>query len=129
MLKLLALALAGALGTLARYYVTGLVQRHGKETFPLGTLVVNVLGCFLIGLVMHLVREHDRFTPETRVVLVVGLLGGFTTFSAFGYETLELFRGGAVRLAALNAGGNLLLGTAAVWLGAVAGRLLTAWGG
>jgi CrcB protein len=94
MLRLLALALAGAIGTLARYWLTGLVHRFGKETFPLGTLVVNLLGCFLIGIVMYLVREHESLTPEMRVVLIVGLLGGFTTFSAFGYETLELLRGG-----------------------------------
>ena len=124
MLKLIALAVAGALGTLARYWLTGFVHRHSKETFPLGTLVVNVLGCFFIGLLMYLVTEHESFTPETRVVLVVGLLGGFTTFSAFGYETLELVRGGDVWLAALNVCGNVLVGTCAVWFGSVVGRAL-----
>jgi len=124
MLKLFALGLAGALGTLARYWLSGFVHRYSRETFPLGTLVVNLLGCFLIGLVMYLVREHQSFAPETRVVLIVGLLGGFTTFSAFGYETLELVRGGALWLAALNVCGNVLVGTGAVWCGSVAGRAL-----
>jgi CrcB protein len=124
MLKILSLALAGALGTLARYGLTGLVHRYSKETFPLGTLAVNVLGCFLIGALMSMVREHESFTPETRVVLVVGLLGGFTTFSAFGYETLEMLRGGSLGLASLNVCGNVLLGMSAVWLGSVTGRAL-----
>jgi len=124
MFNVFALGLAGALGTLARYWLTGLVHRFSKETFPLGTLVVNLLGCFCIGFVMYMVREHESFTPETRVVVIVGLLGGFTTFSAFGYETLELVRGGALWLAALNVCGNVLLGTCAVWFGSVIGRAL-----
>ncbi|HEY3176235.1 MAG TPA: fluoride efflux transporter CrcB [Candidatus Polarisedimenticolia bacterium] len=124
MLKLSALAVAGALATLARYWLTGFVHRYTRETFPTGTLVVNVLGCFLIGLVMYLVREQQAFGPETRVVIVVGLLGGFTTFSAFGYETIELLRGGDLPLAGLNILGNVLVGVLAVWLGAAAGRVL-----
>jgi len=124
MLKLVALGLAGALGTLARYWLTGFVHRYLKEAFPFGTLAVNLLGCFLIGIVMYLVREHESFDPGTRRVLVVGLLGGFTTFSAFGYETLELVRGGALGLAALNVCGNVLAGTCAVWLGTVLCRTL-----
>jgi fluoride exporter len=124
MLKLFALALAGAIGTLARYWVSGFVHRHTREAFPLGTLVVNLIGCFLIGFVMYMVREHERFGPETRVIIVVGLLGGFTTFSAFGYETLELLRGGAFWPAALNACANVLLGIFSVWVGSVVGRAL-----
>jgi CrcB protein len=123
MLKLLALATAGALGTLARYWLTGLVHRHVRESFPAGTLVVNLLGCFFIGLVMTLVRDHAAFGPEARVVIVVGLLGGFTTFSAFGYETLELVRGGDILGAGLNVVGSVLVGVVAVWLGSVAGRV------
>jgi fluoride exporter len=123
-LKLIALAAAGALGTLARYWLTGFVHRYGRATFPSGTLAVNIVGCFLIGLVMCLVREHQAFGPEARVIIVVGLLGGFTTFSAFGYETFELCRGGELILAALNIIGNVLVGLLAVWLGAVAGRTL-----
>src|SRR5206468_2011815 len=123
--KLFALAVAGALGTLVRYWLSGLVHRYCKETFPFGTLAVNLVGCLLIGLFMDLVREHQAFGPETRVVIVVGLLGGFTTFSAFGYETIELVRGGSLLLAALNVGGNVVVDLAAVWLGGVAGRALS----
>jgi CrcB protein len=72
---------------------------------------------------MQLVRER-LFGPEARAVLVVGFLGGFTTFSAFGYETLELARGGSFVLAALNVGSNVIVGIVAVWIGAAAGRAL-----
>ena len=71
---------------------------------------------------MHVIREHETLGPQARVAIVVGLLGGFTTFSAFGYETSELARGGSLGLALLNVAGNVLLGIAAVWLGAVLGR-------
>lgn len=125
MSRLITLAIAGALGTLARYWLSGLVQRHTRETFPAGTLVVNLVGCFFIGLVMALVREQQLLGPEARVVIVVGLLGGFTTFSAFGYETLELIRGGSLGLAGLNIAGNVVAGLVAVWLGAGAARILS----
>lgn len=122
MLKLFALAIAGALGTLARYGLSGFVHRQSRGLFPYGTLVVNLLGCVVIGWVMFLVQEHQAFRPETRVVIVVGFLGGFTTFSAFAYETTELLRGGALLPALLNVLGNVVLGVTGVWLGAVVGR-------
>jgi CrcB protein len=125
MSKILALAAAGALGTLARYWLVNLVHRATKATFPAGTLVVNILGCFLIGLVMGLVRERQAFSPEARVVIVTGLLGGFTTFSAFGYETLDLLRGGEIALAGANVAGNVVVGVLAVGAGAAAGRALS----
>jgi len=122
--KLLLLAIAGGVGTVARYWVSGLAQRVGRETFPLGTLTVNLVGCLLLGFAMHLVRDRQALSPETRTVVTVGLLGGFTTFSAFGYETLELFRGGSTLLAVVNVAGNVLLGLLAIALGASAGRML-----
>jgi CrcB protein len=91
--------------------------------FPFGTLAVNVLGCVLIGLVMQLVQDRQVLRPETRTFIVVGLLGGFTTFSAFGYETFELMRAGSFLLAGANIAGNVVVGIGAVWLGTVAGRL------
>jgi CrcB protein len=121
--KLLLLGLAGGVGTLARYWLSGLVQRFGRETFPTGTLCVNLLGCFFIGLVMYLARDQQALSPESRSVIVVGLLGGFTTFSAFGYETLELLQGGAPLAAGANVAANVVLGIGAVWMGTVAGRL------
>ena len=122
MRQLIAIALAGALGTLGRYGLSGVVQRVGRASFPLGTLAVNLVGCLLIGIVMELVREHPMLSPQTRSVLVVGFLGGFTTYSAFGYETTELLRGGGVALAALNVGAHVVLGVLAVVAGAAAVR-------
>lgn len=123
MLKLLLLAAAGALGTLARYGLSGWVQRLGRETFPSGTLIVNLVGCFAIGAAMYLVRDRQLLGPETRTVIVVGLLGGFTTFSAFGYETLELLEGGNLTAAAANVLLHVAGGLVAVWLGDAAMRV------
>lgn len=124
MRNLILLGLAGALGTLGRYGLTGVVHRLARETFPLGTLCVNLLGSLLIGLVMQLVREQQALGPEARTVIVVGLLGGFTTFSAFSYETLELLQGGSPLLAGANVTAHVVLGMGAVWIGFVLGRLL-----
>jgi len=124
MLKLLALAAAGAAGTLARYGLSGWVQRLARETFPFGTLAVNLVGCFLIGVVMALVRDRQLLSPEARTILVFGFLGGFTTFSAFGYETLELVRNGSLGPALGNTAASVLGGLVAVWLGDAAARLV-----
>lgn len=124
MLKLVALAVAGAVGTLARYWLSGSVHRYSKTTFPSGTLVVNIAGCLLIGLISYLFTEYAFFGPDTRAVVFVGFVGGFTTFSAFGFETLELFRTGSFVLAGINILGNVIGGLVAVWLGAAAGRVL-----
>jgi len=123
MSKWLALAAAGALGTLARYALSGWVHRHVRETFPAGTLVVNVAGCFLIGLVMQASLDRQVLAPEARTVVVAGFLGAFTTFSAFGYETIELMRGGSPWPALASVAGNLALGLAAVVLGAACARV------
>lgn len=118
--KWLIVGLGSFLGGAARYGLSGLVQRVAGAGFPAGTLTVNVVGCFCIGAVLHLMEDRSALAPEARVFLAVGVLGGFTTFSAFGYETLELLRGAEVRLAFLNVAANVLLSLAAVWLGRVA---------
>lgn len=81
-----------------------------RRSIPLGTAAVNVLGCWTIGFVMHLARQHQLLSPDARTVIVVRLLGSFTTFSAFGYETLELLGGGAMGLAQLTVLGNVVAG-------------------
>ena len=124
MRNMVLLGLAGGVGTLARYGLTGFVYRLARQTFPFGTLSVNLVGCLLLGVVMHLVRHHPAVGPETRTVIGVGLLGGFTTFSAFGYETLELLQGGSPLLAGANVTANVVLGTAAAWAGLLVGKLL-----
>ena len=108
----------GAVGSLTRYVVgTAIMTRLGAR-FPVGTLVVNVTGSFLIGLLMTLLAERQPH-PYWRFLLVVGFLGGYTTFSSFAWETLALVKDGGRWLGALNVAGSVLLGYLAVWLGAM----------
>ncbi len=118
MTRLLLVGAGGFLGAVMRYLAGGAVQaaaRYGH--FPWGTLAVNVAGCLLIGFVAGLAELRSVFTPEQRLFLITGFLGGFTTFSAYGYETYFLVRSGEGALAAVNVVGQVLLGLAAVWGG------------
>lgn len=115
--KVLIVGLGSFLGGIARYGLTGLIHKHLNGAFPYGTLAVNVLGCLLIGGVLHLVEDRSALGPNARVFVAMGLLGGFTTFSAFGYETIKLIGDRDLWLALLNVAGNVVLGLAAVWLG------------
>lgn len=117
MSKLILVGLGGFLGAIARYGLSGFIQRCAGGVFPAGTLAVNLAGCLLIGALMCLVEERQWFTPEARVFLVSGFLGAFTTLSAVGYDTFAFLRAGDFGLAATNAAANLLLGLAAVGLG------------
>ncbi|MEK7214723.1 MAG: fluoride efflux transporter CrcB [Chloroflexota bacterium] len=112
----LLVALGGMLGSVTRYLVSpGVQSLLGGPVFPVGTLVVNVIGCFLIGLINGFAQSRGFITPSARAFLVVGVLGGFTTFSAFGYETFALAKDGSLPLAMLNAVAQLALGVGAVW--------------
>src|ERR1044072_5450644 len=95
----LIVGIGGFLGSVLRYWLSAFVQRWAQEAFPLGTLVVNLLGCFVIGAVMSLAEYREAFSPEWRLFLTIGLLGGFTTYSTFGYETFALLRGNQALLA------------------------------
>ena len=117
-MKLLLLALGGAIGTLARYGLNGVISER-FVTFPLGTMVVNVTGCFVIGLLAPLTLR-----TEWRNFLMVGICGGYTTFSSFGLQTLNLARDGEWLYVALNIVGSNLLGLLAVYAGWVCGRIL-----
>ena len=115
------ICLAGAMGTGARYLVgVGCVRAFGPD-FPIGTLVVNVIGCFLIALVMQ-VAARDMISETTRYVLATGFMGGLTTYSAFNYESTRFFDQRAWGLFALNVGATLLLCFGAGILGAIAGK-------
>lgn len=116
--RLLILALGGALGTLARYGVNGLISAR-VSTFPLGTMIVNITGCFTIGLFSSLTLRS-----EWRTFLIIGVCGGYTTFSSFGLQTLELARDNEWLYLAGNVIGSNVLGFLAVYLGVVCGRLL-----
>lgn len=96
-----------------------------RVPFPLGILLVNSLGCFVIGLLSYLVEAHPTFNPDLQLLFITGFLGGFTTFSTFGNDTLALFRVREAGLALLNIALHLGLGLGAVWLGRALGR---AWG-
>jgi len=111
--------LGGAAGSIARYLLGGWVTAAAApQAFPLGTFVVNLGGCLAIGLLAGLVERHpDWLAPDLRLLLFVGVLGGFTTFSAFGLETVQLLRRDEWLLAGGYVGGSVLLGLAAVWLG------------
>ena len=108
--------LGGATGSLARYVIgTAIMARVGGR-FPVGTVVVNVTGSFLIGLIMRILTEHLPHR-NWRMLLVVGFLGGYTTFSSFEWENFGLMSNGSAWLGLLNALGSLVLGYGAVWLG------------
>lgn len=117
----LLILVGGGLGSLARYYAsTAIMVRFGSR-FPLGTLVINVTGSFLIGLLMTLLTERQPH-PYWRPLLVIGFLGGYTTFSSFEWETFAAIRDGGFWIGMANIAGSVAFGYAAVWLGAVLAR-------
>ena len=124
MLRILLVGLAGLSGTLCRYWLSGAVVRRYGEAFPFGTLAVNLLGCFAAGLLFHFMQERQALSETARAVVFVGLLGGFTTFSAYGLQTFTLLREGRPGMAALNVVASNLLGLLLVWAGYAAGKLL-----
>jgi CrcB protein len=116
--KLLYVGLGGFAGSVLRYLVSGWMQQAtGSVSFPWGTLFVNVAGCFAIGTLSYLADVRGIFHPEARLFLIVGLLGGFTTFSAFGNETMNLLRDGEALAAGVNVVISVALCLAAVWAG------------
>jgi fluoride exporter len=115
--RIFLIGLAGFVGTLARYWLSGWTARRFGETFPAGTLMVNLLGCFLAGLMAYLMFERFVVSPTTRTVLLIGLLGGFTTFSSFGLQSFNLLRDGEVGLALANILVSNTVGIFMVWLG------------
>lgn len=118
MKALLLVGLGGGIGSIARYVLgTLLLQPAAPGRFPLGTFVVNVLGCLVAGLLAGWWERQALLGPEARLFLFTGLLGGFTTFSAFGLETTALLRRGEFGTAMLYAGASVVIGIAAVWLG------------
>jgi CrcB protein len=122
------IAIGGALGSVGRYWLNGIVSAKFGETFPMGTLAINVIGSFIIGILAALTVPEGRMSSETRAfatqLLMIGVCGGFTTFSSFSLQTLNLLR----EREWLYAGGNVLLSVAlclvAVWLGYMLGAML-----
>ena len=124
MQKVLLIGLAGLVGTVGRYALSGVIARRFGETFPAGTLVVNIIGCFLAGLLFYLLQERNLVSPTTRTVVMIGFLGGFTTFSSFGLQTFTLLRDGEFWFATLNVVSSNFLGLLMVWAGYTLGKLV-----
>lgn len=118
MTNILLVGAGGFIGSVLRYLLSGYIQQSANRLdFPFGTLAVNVIGCFIIGFLAQLAETRGVFTSESRLFVFVGILGGFTTFSSFGNETLNLARDSQMMNAFTNIGANLLVGLFAVWLG------------
>ncbi len=120
-MKFLLILLGGGVGSLARYFAGSAISSRFGARFPIGTMVVNVTGCFLIGLIMTLLTERQPH-PYWRLALVVGFLGGYTTFSSFEWETYSAVREGGFWIGLANVVGSVAFGYVAVWLGALLAR-------
>ena len=114
---LLLVGLGGAFGAIARFKLSGVILHHTISwRFPAGTFTVNVLGCLIAGVLAGLITKHSLFSAETRLFLFTGVLGGFTTFSAFGIETVDLLRRGEFTVAASYVGLSVAAGLLALWI-------------
>lgn len=123
--KLLLIGFGGFLGAVLRYGVSGMVQSVSHSiSFPYGTLTVNIIGCFFIGMLSQLAESYGLFSPEVRLFTFVGLLGAFTTFATFGNETFNLINGGEGVASLLNIGLHIILGLSAVWFGQTVALLI-----
>jgi CrcB protein len=121
---ILLVALGGAFGSVARYKLSGWVLHHTLDwRFPAGTFAVNVLGCLVAGILAGLAEKHDMLSADTRLLLFTGVLGGFTTFSAFGMETMYLIRRGELLVAGSNIVLSVIAGLFALWIGLGAASL------
>jgi len=122
MILYLLIGVGGALGSIARFFFSGLIATHVGETFPWGTICVNVTGCFVIGFFNSLTAPEGRAfaSAETRQFFMTGVLGGYTTFSSFSLQTLELARDGEWFYAGANVVGSFVLCLLAAWLGYIA---------
>ena len=123
MTRTLLVAIGGLVGSVGRYWLGGFVQLASGGEFPLGTLTVNVVGSFIVGLVMALSLERGMVAANVRILLTVGFCGGFTTMSTFSYETVALLRDGELALALSNVAATLVSCFAAAWLGQTVGRV------
>ncbi|MDA8379796.1 MAG: fluoride efflux transporter CrcB [Actinomycetota bacterium] len=112
----------GFFGSAARYWVGGLVNRVAGGAYPWGTLVINVSGCFVLGLLMTALTERFLPHPNLRTALTVGFIGAYTTFSTFAFESVKLGQDGAFGLAVVNVVASVVVGLGAAWLGIAVGR-------
>lgn len=121
-MNLLLIALGGALGAVSRFLLGNAVSRSVGSTLPYGTFVINIIGCFAMGLLMTIIVDRELLPAAWRLFLCVGLLGGFTTFSSFGYEALMLLTEGRLLAALAYVGGSVALGLVAAGVGVLCAR-------
>jgi CrcB protein len=124
MTRVLAIAAGGAVGSVLRYWMSAWVHSFAGRGFPYGTLAVNVLGCLLMGFLFALFVERLSSDSAVRAGILIGVLGGFTTFSSFSIETFNLLEDGLWLKAGINAGASLVLCLAATWIGVITARAL-----
>jgi CrcB protein len=122
--KYFLIALGGALGSMARYWVGSTISGRFGVRFPWGTFVINLTACLLIGFTLTALGKRAGLNPAWRYLIPIGFIGAYSTFSTYEWETLSTLRSGAVLLAALYAGGSFFLGLLATWLGSVLAETL-----
>ncbi len=116
---LLLVALGGSIGSILRFLFSVLIQKYYTAVFPLATFLTNIIGCLLIGVFMGYLEKNQLMNTNLKWLLLTGFCGGFTTFSAFGYENIHLLKTGNISLAFLYIGGSIILGLCSVWLGLI----------
>lgn len=114
----------GFIGSVMRYLVQFYMEKNLTSTFPWGTLIANVAGSFIIGMIYALTEKGNLLNPELRLFLAVGICGGFTTFSSFAYNNFTMIKENSITLLLFNVGGNLFLGIMSVYLGILLIRLI-----
>jgi fluoride exporter len=122
--KYLFIAIGGALGSIARFWVTSAISGRMGIRFPYGTLIVNLTACLVIGFTLTYMGKRVDMNPAWRFLFPIGFIGAYSTFSTYEWETLSTLRSGAFALAALYAGGSLILGLLAVWAGSIIAEAL-----
>ena len=123
-LNIVLVFLGGGLGAMARYGMQGIVYRWMGTAFPYGTLAVNIVGSFLIGVLLTVSESRFLVNPSLRIFLAIGILGGFTTFSSFSYETVSLIRDGEYLFATVNVGASIALCLFFTYVGTLLARIL-----
>lgn len=116
MINYIVISVGAAIGGAFRYGLASFIQKRVESFFPYGTLIVNILGSFALGFIMYYLDEKEILSPQMRLFLTVGLCGGFTTFSTFSYETLNLMRNSQFLLASANVLGNVFICLIAIYL-------------